>query len=286
MASVRHLGLFPFCVGMYPPKTLVNNGTNVFATGAGTLYSLQLGKQEACALWWRVKEWRVTFTFSEYFDLQLFEDQYTGSFVEVLPITITLTTSGVFGKGFPSTGQFSFEGDETGLVCLNESESAASGFSWDWQAQRVGQITYPPDPITGIQPPPTPINYTQNYTASLFTNVTQQLGFPPAFVYADGQNSETRNPDLWAAFALQVDQFYSERQYANNALTAPVKLLEKTVGQLSLGTQFDEASIGYTPTLSNVVVEPHEYWPYDPGDGLGPIYDSTTGAQLRAFPST
>ena len=33
----------------------------------------------------------------------------------------------------------------------------------------------------------------------------------------------------------------------------------------------------------------HEYWPYDPGDGGGPIYDSDTGAQLRgnlnlAFP--
>ena len=28
-----------------------------------------------------------------------------------------------------------------------------------------------------------------------------------------------------------------------------------------------------------------EYWPYDPGDGGGPIYDSTTGAQLRGFPS-
>jgi hypothetical protein len=28
-----------------------------------------------------------------------------------------------------------------------------------------------------------------------------------------------------------------------------------------------------------------EYWPYDPSDGGGPIYDSTTGAQLRSFPS-
>lgn len=27
-----------------------------------------------------------------------------------------------------------------------------------------------------------------------------------------------------------------------------------------------------------------EYWPYDPEDGGGPIYDITTGAQQRAFP--
>lgn len=31
-------------------------------------------------------------------------------------------------------------------------------------------------------------------------------------------------------------------------------------------------------------IEAEEYWPYDPNDGGGPIYDSTTGAQLRAFP--
>ena len=32
-------------------------------------------------------------------------------------------------------------------------------------------------------------------------------------------------------------------------------------------------------------ISPSEYWPYDPGDGLGPIYDSTTGEQLRPFPA-
>lgn len=32
-----------------------------------------------------------------------------------------------------------------------------------------------------------------------------------------------------------------------------------------------------------VTLEAEEYWPYDPGDGGGPIYNSTTGAQLRAF---
>jgi hypothetical protein len=30
---------------------------------------------------------------------------------------------------------------------------------------------------------------------------------------------------------------------------------------------------------------PEKWWPYDPGDGLGPIYDSTTGEQLREFPA-
>jgi hypothetical protein len=34
----------------------------------------------------------------------------------------------------------------------------------------------------------------------------------------------------------------------------------------------------------SVSITVDEYWPYDPLDGLGPIYDSATGAQLRAFP--
>ena len=28
-----------------------------------------------------------------------------------------------------------------------------------------------------------------------------------------------------------------------------------------------------------------EFWPYDPNDGLGPIYNSATGAQIRTFPA-
>jgi hypothetical protein len=41
-----------------------------------------------------------------------------------------------------------------------------------------------------------------------------------------------------------------------------------------------EASSGPASVVMNAV----EYWPYDPGDGEGPIYDSATGAQLRSFP--
>jgi hypothetical protein len=51
--------------------------------------------------------------------------------------------------------------------------------------------------------------------------------------------------------------------------------------------------LGYTLPMGGGVdfsygagtVEAVEYWPYDPGDGGGPIYDSATGAQLRPFPA-
>lgn len=38
-------------------------------------------------------------------------------------------------------------------------------------------------------------------------------------------------------------------------------------------------------TSGSITIIASEYWPYDPGDGGGPIYDSTTGEQLRGFPS-
>lgn len=38
------------------------------------------------------------------------------------------------------------------------------------------------------------------------------------------------------------------------------------------------------PSSGSITITASEYWPYDPGDGGGPIYDSATGAQLRAFP--
>ena len=43
-------------------------------------------------------------------------------------------------------------------------------------------------------------------------------------------------------------------------------------------------SITLTNDAGTVVMQPQEYWPYDPGDGAGPIYDSVTGAKLREFP--
>lgn len=42
---------------------------------------------------------------------------------------------------------------------------------------------------------------------------------------------------------------------------------------------------GSDNATGTITIEATEYWPYDPGDGLGPIYDSATGEQLRPFPN-
>jgi hypothetical protein len=64
---------------------------------------------------------------------------------------------------------------------------------------------------------------------------------------------------------------------------------EEERGKLTLKVLQDEYKIPMYANSENAFycgeIEAAEFWEYDPGDGLGPIYDKTTGAQLRAFPT-
>jgi len=70
--------------------------------------------------------------------------------------------------------------------------------------------------------------------------------------------------------------------YANGSPTV--------ANEIGIGSIETEAGIVTFPIGSDfngsasLVISAAEYWPYDPGDGGGPIYDSGTGAQLRSFP--
>lgn len=59
------------------------------------------------------------------------------------------------------------------------------------------------------------------------------------------------------------------------------KILEEEYDIPLLGVN----SLGSVGSFSgDFVYEASEYWPYDPNDGNGPIYDSDTGNQIRPFP--
>jgi hypothetical protein len=45
----------------------------------------------------------------------------------------------------------------------------------------------------------------------------------------------------------------------------------------------DDGEQGEFAGTSIFEIGPDKWWPYDPGDGLGPIYDEDTGEQLRPF---
>jgi hypothetical protein len=61
-----------------------------------------------------------------------------------------------------------------------------------------------------------------------------------------------------------------------------------TEGQLEiLGavSDFSFTQPDYFPGgVADLTIKAAEFWPYDPGDGGGPIYDTNTGAQIRPMP--
>jgi hypothetical protein len=91
----------------------------------------------------------------------------------------------------------------------------------------------------------------------------------------------------------KVDEVYYPSlylSYTNGAGLIGTSLVEQP-DQVSGGTitmdglELPSLLYGYFApiTSGSITVTPSEYWPYDPGDGGGPIYDSATGAQLREF---
>lgn len=88
----------------------------------------------------------------------------------------------------------------------------------------------------------------------------------------------------------EEDRFYMNMVASFGSVVDPdaggstVEIDEQVGGQIDFfGAQltlFHPAELPYA--AGSITAE--EYWPYDPGDGGGPIYDSATGAQLRPFP--
>jgi hypothetical protein len=64
--------------------------------------------------------------------------------------------------------------------------------------------------------------------------------------------------------------------------------VENEIGTCTLTSAVGSKEFALGSTFNgtaSVEISAVEYWPYDPGDGGGPIYDSATGAQLRGSPS-
>lgn len=77
---------------------------------------------------------------------------------------------------------------------------------------------------------------------------------------------------------IQTTTFF----YGNGGSVGP-----NTVGTCTITVQDQNLTFpigGDFAGTGSLAISATEYWPYDPGDGGGPIYDSATGAQLRPFP--
>jgi len=205
MASVRHLGLFPWCVN---EEISYFKGTDI--------------AEYAVPMWWRVKRWSLETTYTIF-----------AGFADP-PVSETYSSS---------------NGLDIARVYQSETDLITEGSL----------------PGTRIK---IPSDFTFAFVLQGFL-LDAALVLGPNFAFsADAQDME----------GISTSGQYGQRgslsvSYCGLEFIAPLKL-----DAPDFETLYDLTNMDATLTAT-------EYWPYDPGNGKGPIYDSATGEQLRGFPS-
>jgi hypothetical protein len=218
MATVRHLGLFPWCGPFQVNPTFVGE--------EGTLRSIGLTLQQMMKLYWRIKKVRMT--------------SPDGMFVVSGNHTIAIVSADW------QTTNFDENNTEKNLVCS------------DGGYQFVGV------PVFSIQQGGYAVRAEFIMSNTVYNPQTKL--FFPVITVAFGQNGAFGTSRWAEGFAEENLQHY---QY---------------IDFLDLGVQISMGGSDAQPFATGAI-SVEEYWPYDPNDGLGPIYDSTTGEQLRPFPA-
>ena len=242
MATVRHLGLFPWCVD--PASTF-------FETEAAII-------EKAVPMWWRVKKWQ--FSCVVYL---VDRDGNSSSFVFDRQLDVTEQVSEFYE--LPTNQQIK---NEKSLVCYQN-------YNFEWEI--VSDYENPSDAVA---------------TIAVGINPSISMRFNDGLPIYSKPYGYTPSP-LEAPYGIIAVNFADKTFYfvmIGTAL-APVPC-GGGEGRLEFGDSCnpDNGELEFNPdavrvTVVSGILTAAEYWPYDPGDGLGPIYDATTGAQLRAFPA-
>jgi hypothetical protein len=240
MASVRHLGLFPWCI--YPNKETVkkdlflteqeyNNNIYIFE---GLLQT----KAQATSLYWRVKRWKAE-----------------GSFLAISP---SETIEVPFGYTYQRI-------NEQNVVCTSEKELVCAPKLT--RQENLIEFTHP--------------TYTNSFSmasAEFDIGLIQQ---PAALTGAAGLVEKDK------IYNWQYVNFFSDTEELITGLLNSQKNLASIPATYSLSAFGSSQTVACGTNLAGSMtleISAIEYWPYDPEDGGGPIYDITTGKQLRPFP--
>jgi hypothetical protein len=209
MASVRHIGLFPFCI--------LNPANDPNSSFKQMEMSIGLGLY----FWWRVKTWTVDSASLIILPGEDDPGDPSPVVIETGEMTIELPTGGI--------------SSEKELVCPKQKQFGV-GNSFD-------QIA-----------------------------VTLRI-FPSA-----NESGDLIKMHIDVRASLQTTTYF----YGDGGTIGP-----NEVGTCTITIQGQSVTFpigGDFAGTGSLAISATEYWPYDPGDGGGPIYDSATGAQLRSFP--
>jgi len=284
MATVRHLGLFPRRFSYCPQKT---DQTEFARTKNrnGLSPDIWLSANYASAIYWRVKTWKFVLdarwieSSNSPQDNVIFEYQTEKEFMVGQAKLHYYQDEYLFGET-PKK--------ETKLVCGADiaegeilirpddedpyfiGESFPSHFACELQ-----QAVESGGAGTGIN---ASINYSYNVDfAAFYREKNGEVEFKPGIQFEATTFRWTK---------ICASTFSGEIEPLGTYGTFSYKLLDKTFSTdiYAYNTRFFQQDFPNFLEME-VSLEAVDYWEYDPNDGLGPIYNKNTGAQLRAFPA-
>jgi hypothetical protein len=266
MAAVRNLGLFPSVV--FCPRQ-ENSYTNdeIDRIDADIWIESTPPFLYACAHYWRVKTWRISAstTWAE-FDASI--ALWTDSFSETI-------SQGINREIYTQDDPPDFSDTSTGETPSSETQLVCNNPTVGHDFARLRSAIASGGSQSGVA------------GTGIFAEYTFFIGGgTPAFYRLDTEGNVSQvstpftfqvNTTRWKIRAVPFvgnTGSYGTLTYSllGQTFTAPLYARNSLVG--------NDNTLSISASLTAA-----EYWPYDPGDGDGPIYDSATGEQLRGFPS-
>lgn len=255
MASVVYLGAIPgsfnalnTCINAGSPPTEDSDGYDIIQPFTG------IDLTTVMAFFWRVKKWSASVELEA--DVQWEEVDAYGDVVNTGATAITrsknvvLDAVDIFDEALES---------ETDIMCRMLMYASGETNSLDWSS--IFGTAYE----TGV-----------NLNASVRSFQTVD-GYDYMFAVSN-YSGNTANSTLVTHLVPATIEMLGVT--VNTSFFASVGGL----GQNSIGEVQDPRFVtGVSNVTGSVEIRAEEYWPYDPGDGGGPIYDSVTGEQLRSF---
>jgi hypothetical protein len=322
MATVRHLGLIPnFC---YPEQDQVTwkqilIGSEVIELGAAPESAyLKLTKQQVAFFFWRVKEWEVTWGWdnksistnviagvggaepitqtyefsypSASWSKTLISPHMLGALTE--KTLVCRSWNGVVPTAFFEFNEFSITSTETS-VFGDPPETFDADYSRNSIINRIEFYSSLDIPLEGgIYE--FDVAWVPNYETGLFYwPFTINFDLEISNISSDNLLFDEEVEDTSGALPPIRGKLTSNNLGDNSLPTSPyvaklylsgedfieIPLFDITEPSPETNTRFNLD--GFT----GIDIRPKLYWPYDPNDGDGPIYDSATGEQLRPFPN-
>jgi hypothetical protein len=249
MATVAHLGLLPWCDSL-------NSSDGSFAVAT------PITRSEALLLYWKAKRIGVREFYEESVNFSM--GGVSLAYSEPQSPVISSEEQLVCGTNYVSHNQIASAGSDS----VNIEASCSFSFSLFYNEETTG----PENEFLLLGG--------GEVTAGGIWIISQ--GTPLAALFSPIYTS-----------ALP-DQTGGSTPYISSTLTLNGRLIEFNSRGFSKILGPSLRPIGNPETIAanigSIVLDPpaanfeiFEYWPYDPGDGGGPIYDSATGAQLREF---